>query len=102
MRKFTVLSLMVILILALCLTSFIKKQTDDRLRIASEMERSAKTELLDPWYPKSVDKEFGGFLSSFSYDFKPVDQQDKMIVSQSRHIWTNCKASLVSPKYFSL
>ena len=39
--------------------------------IAAEMEKSIQTELLNKWYPQSVDKEHGGFLSSFNYDFKP-------------------------------
>ncbi|MDB5119859.1 MAG: N-acylglucosamine 2-epimerase [Sphingobacteriales bacterium] len=61
------------------------------------MERSARKELIDVWYPKSLDKEYGGFLSTFSYDFKPVDPQDKMIVTQSRHIWSNSKAAIFYP-----
>lgn len=56
-----------------------------------------KKELLDAWYPKALDKEAGGFLSAFTYDFKPTGEQDKMIVSQARHVWTNSKAMLLYP-----
>ena len=62
---------------------------DERLEIAAEMEKSIKTELLNKWYPQSVDKEHGGFLSTFTYDFKPTGAQDKMIVTQARHVWSN-------------
>lgn len=70
---------------------------DDRLQIAKEMENSIQTELLNKWYPQSVDSMYGGFLSTFTYDFKPSGPQDKMIVTQARHIWTTAKASELYP-----
>ena len=69
----------------------------ERLRIAAQMEQSMVKELLNVWYPKSVDSLYGGFLSSFTYDFKPAANQDKFIVTQARHTWTNAKASEVYP-----
>ncbi len=57
-----------------------------------------KQELLAPWYPKAVDDEYGGFLSAFEYDFEPADDQQKMIVSQAKHIWTNAKAAQRYPE----
>lgn len=53
--------------------------------------------LLKPWYPAAIDTLDGGFLSSFSYDFKPVGNQDKMIVTQARHTWSNAKAAEMFP-----
>jgi mannobiose 2-epimerase len=73
------------------------KPIDERQRIAAEMEKSIKTEMLNKWYPQSVDKEYGGFLSTFTYDFQPTGPQDKMIVTQARHVWSNSKASLLYP-----
>jgi mannobiose 2-epimerase len=70
---------------------------DDRLQIAAQMENSIQNELLNRWYPLSVDKEQGGFLSTFTYDFKPVGPQDKMIVTQARHVWSNAKAAELYP-----
>lgn len=65
--------------------------------VAAEMEKSLKEELLNPWYPQSVDKQHGGFLSAFTFDFRPAGSQDKMIVTQARHIWINSKAALRFP-----
>ena len=62
------------------------------------METTLQSELLEKWYPQAVDTAYGGFLSSFTYDFKPTGDQDKMIVSQARHVWTNSKASLRYPE----
>jgi mannobiose 2-epimerase len=70
-----------------------QKMTEERSRIAAEMEKSVRTEMLNDWYPQAVDKEFGGYLSTFTYDFKPTGPQDKMIVTQARHTWTTAKAA---------
>lgn len=61
------------------------------------MEYSLKNELLKPWYPASTDTLYGGFISAFTYDFKLADNQDKMIVTQARHVWTNAKAAEFYP-----
>jgi cellobiose epimerase len=65
----------------------------ERLAIAKEMEHSMRTELLNKWYPRSVDSLYGGFLSTFTFDFKPTGPQEKMIVTQARHVWSNARAS---------
>ena len=62
------------------------------------MEQSLKHDLLDIYYPRSLDTVYGGFLSTFTYDFKPTGSQEKMIVTQSRHTWTNSKAALRYPE----
>ncbi len=77
-------------------------QKEDRLRIAAEMANSATTELLDKYYPQNMDTLYGGFISTYTYDFKPTGTQDKMIVTQARHVWTTSKAALAYPtkKYY--
>lgn len=69
----------------------------ERLQIAAEMDRSLKTELLNKWYPQCVDSTYGGFLSTYTYDFKATGPQDKFIVTQARHTWTTAKASELYP-----
>ncbi|MBO9681127.1 MAG: AGE family epimerase/isomerase [Flavisolibacter sp.] len=64
----------------------------ERLQLANEMEKSLQTELLNKWYPQCVDSLFGGFISTYTYDFKPIGEQDKFIVTQARHTWTTAKA----------
>ena len=84
-------------VLATMMVSFGFSQSDERLRIAAEMENSIRNELLQKWYPLAVDSVSGGFLTTFTYDFKPTGQQDKMIVTQARHVWTNAKAAMLYP-----
>lgn len=60
-------------------------------QILIEMFDNLVNGIIPKWYPNVIDKKFGGFLSNMSYDFKPLLQQDKMIVTQSRHIWALSK-----------
>lgn len=73
-----------------------------RKQIAAEMKKSVTTELLDKWYPQCIDSLYGGFISAYTYDFKPTGPQDKFVVTQARHTWTTAKAAAVYPgkKYF--
>ena len=75
----------------------INKDAKDRLQIAAQMDNSIKTELLNKWYPQSVDSLYGGFLSTYTFDFKPQGPQDKFIVTQARHTWSNAKAAELYP-----
>jgi mannobiose 2-epimerase len=73
------------------------KNNTERLELADEIERSIRTELLNKWYPGSVDSLYGGFLTTFTYNFLPTGDQDKMIVTQARHVWSNALASRLYP-----
>ena len=72
--------------------------TTERLQLAKQMETSVQTELLNKWYPQCYDNLYGGYLSTFKYDFKPTGPQDQFIVTQARHVWTTSKASSQYPE----
>ena len=74
-----------------------KKINPLRLQIANEIDLSIRTELLNKWYPQSVDSLYGGFLTTFTYNFLPEGPQDKMIVTQARHVWSNAIAARLYP-----
>jgi len=61
--------------------------------VLSQMRHAAKEGLIDVYYPRNIDTVYGGYLSTFTFDFKPQGDQDKMIVTQSRNIWSTAKAS---------
>lgn len=84
-----------IFITILSLQSCKKEESNDRLKLADVIEHSIKTEMLNRWYPRAVDTVHGGFLSTFTYDWHPTGNQEKMIVTQARHTWSNSKASLL-------
>jgi mannobiose 2-epimerase len=37
--------------------------------------------------------EFGGYFTNISNDFNLMPMQEKMVVTQARHMWTTAKAS---------
>jgi mannobiose 2-epimerase len=74
-----------------------RKQQEERKKLAKEIETSMRKQLLDKWYPRSVDSVYGGFLSNFTFDFRPTSTQDKMIVTQARHVWSNSLAARIYP-----
>jgi cellobiose epimerase len=53
--------------------------------------------LIEKFYPLIIDKEYGGFLCNISEDWKFIDPQDKMIVTQARHTWTPSKILVFFP-----
>ncbi|WP_154856296.1 AGE family epimerase/isomerase [Cyclobacterium xiamenense] len=66
-------------------------QEELRIEIADEIAYSIEHEMVNLWYPKAYDSQYGGYLSSFEYDFSLSENQQKMIVSQARHLWTLSK-----------
>ena len=78
--------------LFITITSF--AQTTNLDSIAKQMRYAAKQGLLDEYYPRNIDTMYGGYLSTFTYDFKPEGEQDKMIVTQARHTWSTAKAAM--------
>ncbi|MGV8880419.1 MAG: AGE family epimerase/isomerase [Sphingobacteriaceae bacterium] len=79
-------------------SSFSAFSQSDQLKIAAQMKKSVEKELLNVWYPRSVDTTNGGFISAFTYDFHLAENQEKMIVTQARHTWSNARASQVFPE----
>lgn len=78
-------------------TVFAQINIQERLQLAIAMDQSIKNELLNKWYPHSVDSLYGGFISTYTFDFKPKGRQDKFIVTQARHTWSTAKAAEFYP-----
>jgi len=66
----------------------------DKEMLLKELEFALKNEFLDVWYPAALDTVYGGFLSDFTFDWRPEGQQNKMIVTQSRQVWTASRAAM--------
>ena len=62
--------------------------------IAAQMRYAAKQGLLDEYYSRNIDTVYGGYLSTFTFDFNPTGDQDKMIVTQARNIWSTAKTAM--------
>lgn len=55
---------------------------------------SLKVGVLDVWYPRMIDSVNGGYFSNATFDWKIPEHQPKMLVTQSRLIWTSSEAAL--------
>lgn len=66
--------------------------------ILQEMEQALSRDLLDHWFPAIVDADSGGYYSNLSHDWQLLPQQEKMIVTQARHMWTSAKAAAFYPE----
>ena len=64
--------------------------------IKQDINQELNKNILDKWYPTILDTLSGGYLSNLSSEFEPMANQDKMIVTQSRHLWAT---SSVAKKY---
>ena len=56
--------------------------------IQNDLEMELNRNILEKWYPVILDQEQGGYLSNLSESFEPMEKQEKMIVTQARHLWT--------------
>jgi mannobiose 2-epimerase len=75
-----------------------KAVTTDRLAIAREMEEVLTTGMMDKWYPLCIDREYGGFLTSFDKAWNPKERQPKFIVTQARHTWAAAQMAKMYPE----
>lgn len=84
-------------IILVCLISC-KKETPEKIEvnISKDIEALLKDNMLNNWYPSTIDSTNGGYYSDFAYNWERVKRQHKFIVTQARHLWTLSK---VADKY---
>lgn len=56
--------------------------------ISDELKTALNQHIIELWYPRAIDTVYGGYLSDFDYRWQLDGPQNKMIVSQARHVWT--------------
>lgn len=61
--------------------------------LLASLSRQLDENMLRKWYPLVVDKECGGYFTNLTCDWRLSPGQEKMIVSQARHLWTTSKAA---------
>jgi mannobiose 2-epimerase len=64
---------------------------------AADVERVLQRHVLDVWFPRSLDREYGGFLCDFDYRWKPCGANEKLLEFQARHTWFAAEASRLYP-----
>ncbi len=61
--------------------------------ILDELREALVDGILKRWYPLVVDTECGGYFTNVTAEWTLPPEQEKMIVTQARHIWTASKAA---------
>ncbi len=62
--------------------------TDSYRRYAAAAEVMLHHDVLDPWYPRTIDNEHGGFHADFDRQWNPLPSRGKFSVFQGRMTWT--------------
>ncbi len=65
--------------------------------IADEIDSVLRQDVAYMWYPRVIDSAYGGYLSDFDYKWEADGPQNKLIVSQARHVWTCSKLEAMYP-----
>lgn len=65
---------------------------------AKEIDAALNRDVLNVWFPRTVDKEHGGFRSNFSRDWKPYGQESNFSVFQGRMTWITSQIVLRRPE----
>jgi mannobiose 2-epimerase len=62
----------------------------------AEMEAVLVHHVIEPWFPRCLDVEYGGFLCDFDRMWRPAGRHDKFLEFQARQTWL---AALVARRY---
>jgi mannobiose 2-epimerase len=68
------------------------------LGVAAEVDDALHADILNVWFPRSVDREHGGFHSHFTRDWQWVPSDGKFSVFQGRMTWVASQVVLREPK----
>jgi cellobiose epimerase len=89
-----------VLVVSVSLLAGCKKTRDHSTFLGvkvSEIEAELGS-LLQTWYPQIMDTIQGGYWTNFEYDWTLSKNQDKMLVTQARGLWTASRAAVVYPE----
>lgn len=81
------------------LASCKKEQSDKQyLEVPVQAIETELKNLLHRFYPTLIDSVNGGYWTNFEQDWTRSQQQDKMLVTQARGLWTAAKAAQLFPE----
>ena len=86
--------------------AYVAPNRDNYLKLADETETMLHRDVLDVWFPRSIDQENGGFHSAFARDWQPGRSEGKFSVFQGRMTWVAAEVAMRRPdlkkQYLSL
>ncbi|ELY96895.1 AGE family epimerase/isomerase [Natrialba taiwanensis] len=57
----------------------------------SSLEQTLTNNVLDFWFPRSIDEEHGGFITSYDEDGEFAGNSNKQVVTQARMVWLTAR-----------
>lgn len=68
-----------------------------RAALADELDAYLRTHVLEPRFPRCVDREQGGFHVSYARDWSPQPDRSRFVVYQARVTWTAATVARLRP-----
>jgi mannobiose 2-epimerase len=68
------------------------------LHYADEINATLQTDILDVWFPRTIDNEHGGFHSDFTRDWQRSKSHGKFSVFQGRMTWIASQVAMRRPE----
>lgn len=68
------------------------------LKLAAETEAALQREVLNPWFPRCIDNDHGGFYANYKPDWQPAASEGKFSVFEGRMTWITAEVALRRPK----
>jgi cellobiose epimerase len=78
--------------------NYLPASKETYLKFAKEMDAMLDRDVLNVWFPRSLDNEHGGFRSNFSRDWKPFGRESKFSVFQGRMTWISSQIVVRRPE----
>jgi mannobiose 2-epimerase len=64
------------------------------LKLSAEMEATLRRDVLEVWFPRTVDRQNGGFRSNFTREWQPSSSDGKFSVFQGRMTWVAAQVAM--------
>jgi mannobiose 2-epimerase len=78
--------------------TYLAPTRENYLKLADDVETTLHQDVLDVWFPRTVDNENGGFRSDFTREWSPgVKSGGKFSVFQGRMTWISSQVALRRP-----
>lgn len=77
--------------------SYLPADRSSYRHFAAETEKMLQQDILDPWYPRSIDNIHGGFNADFARDWSPLPSHGKFSVFQGRMTWVAAQIVMRRP-----
>ncbi len=62
-----------------------------KAELVNDLQEALTEGILKRWYPLVIDGEQGGYFTNVTAEWTRPPKQEKMIVTQARHVWTTSK-----------